>query len=108
MIPQIVLLSGPIGSGKTTLGESLASRYRLRHFKSSDYLIAHGTRRGIPKERGALQKFGESLDRQTKGRWVVDGLRVQFERGGLQQPIVLDAMRIQKQIDAVRDAYGQK
>ena len=75
MVPQVIILSGPVGAGKTALAQQLASKYNLVHFKSSDYLIEQAKRRGIPLEREALQQFGEALDRKTGGRWIVEAIQ---------------------------------
>jgi adenylosuccinate synthase len=84
----------------------LAERYGLFHYKTSDSLLELARERKIPSERNALQKFGESLDRKTNGEWVVNGLANCLIDKRDVKLVVVDAVRIQKQIDAFRAAYG--
>src|SRR4051794_4312817 len=106
MVPQVIALSGPVGAGKSTLAHLLSEKYKLIHFKSSDYLIEQANERGIPLERGALQKLGEELDRKTKGQWIVDAIRRKLSDPLQNRSLVIDAVRIQKQLDVIRRAFG--
>lgn len=62
----------------------------------------------IESERGAMQLYGEQLDRRTQGAWVCDA--VVCEANSLEDDalIVVDAVRILPQIDAIRRAYGHR
>ena len=59
-------------------------------------------------ERAALQHAGEALDRRTKGRWIADALA----RALLDLPsdalVLVDAVRIERQVKAVREAFGSR
>ena len=71
MAKRIIVLSGPVASGKTTLGDTLVERYGFKLQKTRDLI------RAIQKtelERGALQLGGDALDRKTQGGWVADAL----------------------------------
>jgi len=105
MAKRIILLSGPVCSGKTTLGDALVERYDFVRLKTRDLIRR---RLGTAIERGALQKAGESLDRQTKGRWVSEELvRVSLELKD-DAVVLVDAVRIRSQIAAIRDAFGSR
>src|SRR4029079_4119353 len=105
MAKRIILLSGPVCSGKTTLGDALVERYDFVRLKTRDLIRR---RLGTAIERGALQKAGESLDRQTKGRWVSEALvRVSLELKD-DAVVPVDAVRIRSQISAIRDAFGSR
>jgi adenylosuccinate synthase len=112
---QIVLLSGSVASGKTTLWEKLTKQFSAEnmHVLKTKQLIRDlaAKRRGkeIPAERRALQDYGDHLDRETKGQWVRDALITLVNRHTSveQSPIfIVDAVRKPSQIKAIREAYG--
>lgn len=112
---QIVLISGSVASGKTTLVRELTKAFpheRIHVLKTKDLLVDLASRRrgtSLPPERRALQEFGDQLDRETQGRWVRDALVSLVNRHITVEaaPIfVVDAVRILPQIRAIREAYG--
>ena len=68
-VERVVLLSGPIASGKTLLGRLLAGRFGLC-IVSTRELLAQGI-----QDRRFLQVAGALQDDSTAGRWVRDGLK---------------------------------
>lgn len=103
----IVLLTGPVSAGKTTLAERLRERFHnVVHIKTSVFLLARAA--NGQHDRGYLQELGERLDKKTNGEWVRDELRKQLGELHADATVVVDAIRIQKQIDAIRRAYGRK
>jgi adenylosuccinate synthase len=106
---QIVLMSGPIGSGKTTLCKQFVRDFGAVHFKSREYLLARvdpSKDPSKPTSRDKLQRLGDKLDKQTNGGWIVNGVEDQLKNVAEQQLVLVDAVRIKPQIDAVRAAYG--
>jgi adenylosuccinate synthase len=103
----VVVLSGPVGSGKTTLAERLAERYGLVHFKTHDFLTE--LQPGVKQERRTLQEFGEKLDRRTGGDWVRDRLQKAIHSRQLPDhvTIIIDSVRIPGQVESLRAAYGR-
>jgi len=105
---RIVVLSGPIGAGKSALAQRLVEKYSALVIKTRDLI-----RKQIPhlkEERGALQRAGERLDRVDGGAWVKNAL-VRYIEDNVGGPaasgfFVIDSARIPGQIKAVRDAYG--
>ena len=105
---RIVVLSGPIGAGKTALAERLVEKYDVRVIKTRDLI-----RKQLPQvkeERAALQKAGEKLDKADGGAWLKNAL-VRFIDDNVGGPaatgfFVIDSARIPGQVRAVRDAYG--
>lgn len=104
MIEQIVLLSGPISSGKTTLAAGLAEKYGFEWLKTRA-LIAELTG---AEGRAELQKAGEKLDKQTGGRWIVDHLTRELSTYKSGTRLLVDAVRVRSQAEAIREALGRR
>ena len=106
--PRIVVLSGPVGSGKSTLGQGLAERFDLAYVRTQELMYDAAARAGdpLPNERRALQDYGEKLDRDTREEWVADGVAALVARGEVEASlIVIDAVRTVGQIEALRSAF---
>lgn len=103
---KIVLLSGPVCAGKSTLAKLLAQRYGTIHIRTQDFLRAIDST--VENSRDALQELGEKLDRKTKGAWVRDSLVTSMGTDGLTVTRVLDAVRIASQVNAIRQSYGRR
>ncbi len=107
---QIVLLSGEIGSGKSTLCSYLEQRFGFHVLKTKlvmEQLALERSRKGIDPNRTAMQSFGQRLDRQTKGRWVETALTKLLRMiPNTSSGVVVDAVRIRDQIRIIRRAYG--
>jgi adenylosuccinate synthase len=103
---RVIVLSGRVSSGKTTLGQSLVERYGCVHVKTQDLI-----RRALPDtptERRALQVAGDDLDRRSKGAWVATELAKLAQVHPPDAIIVVDAIRIRAQINAIRRAFGSR
>jgi hypothetical protein len=104
----IVVISGPIKAGKTTLADGLVRvlegrgggrsirRIRTRDILAEEYLFH-------PKSelRERLQYEGERLDRETHGAWVA---RATASRAGYRREnaiVIIDAVRRNEQIEAL-------
>lgn len=104
---KIVLLSGHVAVGKSELAAALAERFRVQLFKTREVIERL---KDVEAERKALQAAGEALDKATRGEWVAKELRRFID--GLQPAevahavVIVDAVRIREQCDAVRRAYG--
>lgn len=108
MARQIVLLSGHVSAGKTTLAEHLVSQFDVDLLKTKDILKANEP--STPEERGAMQALGEKLDSRTGGEWIRDGLRDKINEindKNAEAVIIIDSVRTKKQIAAIRQAYGR-
>jgi adenylosuccinate synthase len=112
---QIVLLSGSVASGKTTLWQQLTLNFPNEHIhvlKTKDLIRELALKKlghELLSERRTLQDFGEQLDRDTQGCWVRDALitLVNLHLSVEVAPIfVVDAVRILPQIKAIREAFG--
>ena len=105
---QIVVVSGPISAGKSSLAEALCRQYDATVIKTRDLI-----RKQLPnvkEERAALQRAGEKLDKADGGAWVKNAL-VRFIEDNVGGPaasglFVIDSARIPGQVRAIREAYG--
>jgi adenylosuccinate synthase len=108
MPKQVVILSGHVGSGKTTLADKLVQQFGASLFKTFDFLTKRGS--DIALERSALQAFGEKLDKRTGGAWVAEDVRAAIEALPDHEDllVVIDSVRMQGQADAIRQTYGRR
>lgn len=105
----ILVLSGEICTGKTTLTEKLKERFGFRHCKTKDglYYFAQKKLKGKEPDRAFLQKYGEKLDRDGGGKWVLDYFQHQFSSEFQNNELyVIDSVRILEQIQHIREAYS--
>jgi adenylosuccinate synthase len=107
MAKKIILLSGRVSAGKSTLATNLVEQFDAHVLKTKD-LIAAVSNRGVQSGRRDLQRYGQMLDRKTAGEWVATALTRQVETLGPGAVIVVDAVRIVEQVHAVRRAYGSR
>jgi adenylosuccinate synthase len=102
---QIVLLSGRVSAGKSTLSKGLVDRFGAHVLKTKELIaVAAGTK--IAAERGAHQSYGALLDRRTNGEWVSRSLTRIVEGLNNNAIVVVDAVRTIQQVRAIRRAYG--
>lgn len=101
----IVLLSGEIAVGKTTLCDALVKRFGFHVFKTRELIQVM---QSVAAERGALQKAGEDLDKKTKGAWIADALGKVVPDLNELTNVIVDSVRIKQQIDSVRKAFGSR
>lgn len=106
---RVVVLSGSIGSGKSVLSKRLQDRYHAEVVKTRELIVKRTPK--VKLERKALQAEGERLDRATAGKWVIDTLIEEHPAWFTDEApdlIVIDAIRIEKQLDAMRRAFGPR
>jgi adenylosuccinate synthase len=107
MIEKIVLLSGPISCGKSTLAEQLASRLDM-HILKTRILLGQRVGASLSRDRKALQAEGERLDKTTRGAWVLEELLKWLQEHPGISNVVIDSVRILGQIETLRKAFGSK
>lgn len=102
MIKRLILISGPISSGKSTLSKNLADRFGFIVFRTRAWL-SRRLREEFP-DRANLQKEGDRLDVRTRGRWVREELTKELQDQDVEL-VVLDSVRTKDQINALRESY---
>ncbi len=105
---RIVLISGPICSGKSALTAHLKDRHGAEIVKTKELIL-----KAKPKtkpERRSLQLAGQRLDNSDGGVWVAQALGEVLDNRKIGSTpmglFVVDSVRIAGQIDAIRKAYG--
>ncbi len=106
MARHVLLLSGRISSGKSTLARGLAERFGAVHLRSRQLLLARLP--AIQEERGDLQAAGAELDAATDGRWVAEDVSAAAVNHSDDAILVVDAIRIPQQISAFREIFGPR
>lgn len=105
MANRVIVLSGPVASGKTTLGNRLVATYGCQLIKTRQLIRVQ---LGTEPERAALQRAGDALDRQTNGRWVAEALARELQRLPADAQVLVDAVRLEAQLVALRKAFGPR
>jgi adenylosuccinate synthase len=102
MAERIIVLSGRIASGKSTLARGLNRRMGARVFRTQDLLRA---RVGSAASREEMQREGGRLDAETGGGWVADALARELTIDDAPL-VVIDSARQESQIEGIRRAFG--
>jgi len=102
----IVVVSGPVAGGKSTLARALATRFGGVRLSTREVLMPR-LAPGEAATRQALQRIGADLDAATDGAWVADRLsrRIYDAPGDL---VVIDSARIASQLEGMRRAFGRE
>lgn len=96
----VVLVSGPVAAGKTSLVRELERGYGFDRFGTREFILTL-----LPKTeltRAALQAAGDQLDAETNGRWVAEGLVARMRDSDVPQRVAVDSVRITAQVEAAR------
>jgi adenylosuccinate synthase len=106
MVDRIVVVSGRVASGKSSLAEDLCSHFKGKRY-STHAMLVQRLGGGEPGRR-SLQEEGERLDRRTKGSWVRDDLSRDIYALEGYKLAVVDSARILGQIDYLRESFGRQ
>ena len=98
---RLIVLSGPIGVGKTTFSDALVDLFGAKRVSTRQWLLANT---GCENDRASLQAAGASQDAETEGAWVVKVMEDAITNGP-DKLLLLDAARIAGQVRALRERY---
>ena len=104
--PTILLLSGPVASGKSCVAELLKSKHAFKKVSTGEYLTKLAKERGKQGGRTLLQEMGDELDIETDYTWPVDLAMQQMAGAG--GDWLLDAVRKERQVFHFRQRFGLK
>jgi adenylosuccinate synthase len=110
--PRIVVISGAVGAGKSTLAQLLSRRHSALHVRTHDLMEDHAREFSVdlPLERRAMQEYGDRLDTESQGGWVAEGvvhsLNSATEQSQAAALVVVDSVREHRQVERLREAFG--
>jgi adenylosuccinate synthase len=106
-LARLVVLSGRISSGKSTLAAQLAIQFGLERIRTRELLEARLSA-GRPATRANLQRQGEILDVRTGGRWLAEELGKALASHPDIAVVLIDSVRRSEQVEAIRAAFGSR
>ena len=101
VVKRVILLSGQIASGKTTLSHLLADRFGYRAVSTRELLSQE------EQDRRSLQSVGASWDDSSSGRWIRDELVRLQDQCSAEMSFVVDSVRTLEQIRWVCETFGE-
>lgn len=106
---KILLLSGAIGAGKTSVANAFLESFCFEKVSSSAYLRSYFTEVGLKngdEGRLQLQELGDRLDIETDFLWVIDPVTVDaISKNPLISRWLVDAVRKKKQVEHFRTRF---
>ena len=96
----LILLSGPVASGKTSLARHLGKLVSAEHISTSGLIAGEADRE---LNRSELQRLGISSSLQ-RADWIISAVRQTADRAPASAVIVVDAVRTLEQVRELRKA----
>lgn len=104
---RLLLISGPMASGKTSVSAVLQEFHSFVPVSSGSFLRAQLAARNEPTDRYTLQEFGDSLDRTTDFSWLIESVAIPaLEARPDVHNWLLDAVRKPRQVELFRLRFG--
>lgn len=109
-VQRLILLSGAVGAGKTSIANTLIAQFEFKKIGSSDYLLSlipPAELKEGDERRRQLQELGDHLDHTTDYRWIVDPVATgAIARAPLVSNWLVDAVRKKRQVEHFRELLG--
>jgi adenylosuccinate synthase len=103
----LVLLSGAVTAGKSSLAAALIANHGFRKISTSGYLTELAAAQGLENRRDVLQALGDRLDEETDYSWPISVAQRQIQCGQHGGPWLLDAVRKDRQVFHFRAAFSR-
>lgn len=103
MSRKIIIISGPIASGKSKLVKRLEENFDADIVKTHDALINSSS--NTSDDRLSLQKAEDRLERRTDGKWVRDLLLSKTMQSEKKSIFIVDSVRTKEQINEMRNSF---
>jgi len=101
----ILLLSGPIAVGKSTVASQLLESHHFCAISSSQYLKGEAAEKGLSLSRNTLQALGDQLDIDTGFAWLVDNVAIPQIGATDDSRWFVDAVRKEQQVALFRATF---
>jgi len=106
-VKRLLLLSGPMASGKTSVSAVLQEHFGFFSISSSYFLRTQLVGQGVVPDRHKLQELGDSLDRSTDFSWVIDSVaRPAINARPDVDNWLLDSVRKSRQVELFKHHYA--
>ncbi|MEH6671722.1 AAA family ATPase [Halopseudomonas sp.] len=100
---RLLLLSGPMASGKTSVSAALQEQYGFVPISSGSFLREQLAARNELVNRHQLQELGDALDRSTDFSWLIESVaRPAIVARPHAESWLLDAVRKPRQVELFR------
>ncbi|MFQ6591063.1 MULTISPECIES: AAA family ATPase [Pseudomonas] len=104
---RLLLLSGPMASGKTSVSSALQEFYGFTPISSSAFLRTYLTARNELLDRHNLQEIGDSLDKASDFSWLIESVaNPAIQARPDVENWLLDAVRKPRQVELFRLRFG--
>ncbi len=97
----VVVLSGSVGSGKSTVGRAVLGAVSGLRISTREVIVRL---KDVESKREPLQRAGDELDRATGFSWVADEV-ARVAGGGADGVVVVDAVRRPEQVEILRKRF---
>lgn len=106
-LQSILLISGPLAVGKTSIRELMVAKHKYLAIQSSSYLKELTATKGTILDRANLQALGDSLDLETQFSWVISKVALpQIQAKPEQKLWIFDSVRKPEQVRLFRNQFG--
>lgn len=104
---HLLLISGPIAAGKTSVAEALTTTQGFRPIRSSEHLRKVALMRGFADpSRTYLQELGDELDQATGYRWLLQQVVEPQIGAASERKWLIDCVRKAEQVRLLKERYG--